>query len=121
MRFHSRAGIFNLLKQIAEWGRAVVSTALAITPGVWAKITSGFRVLLSFRERENITRSVMSTEVIPNDILGCRMFREGENPMALTAEEIFTRDVRDLPSSERLRLAAIILQDLTHSGATVVE
>jgi hypothetical protein len=36
--------------------------------------------------------------------------------MALTAQEIFTRDVRDLPVSERLRLAAIILQDLTHPG-----
>jgi hypothetical protein len=41
--------------------------------------------------------------------------------MALTAQEIFTRDVRDLPLSERLLLAAIILQDVTHSGATVVE
>ena len=41
--------------------------------------------------------------------------------MALTAQEIYARDVRDLPSSERLRLAAIILQDLTRSGATVVE
>ena len=41
--------------------------------------------------------------------------------MALTAQEIFTRDVRDLPLSERLRLAAIILHDLTHSGVTVVE
>jgi pheromone shutdown protein TraB len=36
--------------------------------------------------------------------------------MALTAQEVFTRDVRDLPSSERLRLAAMILQDLTHSA-----
>ncbi len=41
--------------------------------------------------------------------------------MALTAQEIFTRDVGDLPLSERLSLAAIILQDLTHSGVTVVE
>ncbi len=41
--------------------------------------------------------------------------------MALTAQEIYARDVRDLPSTERLRLAAIILQELTHSGATVVE
>ena len=41
--------------------------------------------------------------------------------MALTAQEIYTRDVRDLPSSERLRLAAIILQELTHSGAAIVE
>lgn len=40
--------------------------------------------------------------------------------MALTAQEIYAHNVRDLPSSERLRLAAIILQ-LTHSGATVVE
>lgn len=41
--------------------------------------------------------------------------------MPLTAQEIFTREVRDLPLSERLRLAAIILQDFTQSGATVVE
>ena len=41
--------------------------------------------------------------------------------MALTAQEIFTRDVRDLPLSERLRLAAIILQEFTQSGVTVVE
>jgi hypothetical protein len=41
--------------------------------------------------------------------------------MALTAQEIFTRDVRDLPLSERLRLAAIILQDVTHEGITIVE
>ena len=41
--------------------------------------------------------------------------------MALTAQEVYTRDVRDLPSSERLRLAAIILQELTHFGATIVE
>ncbi len=41
--------------------------------------------------------------------------------MALTAQEIFTREVRNLPLSERLRLAAIILQDFTQSGVTVVE
>jgi hypothetical protein len=48
-------------------------------------------------------------------------FREGTISMSLTAEEIFARDVCGLPLSERLHLAAIILQDLTNSGVTVVE
>jgi hypothetical protein len=37
--------------------------------------------------------------------------------MALTAQEVFTETVRDLPPSERLRLAALILQDLAQSSA----
>jgi hypothetical protein len=41
--------------------------------------------------------------------------------MAATAQEVFARDVRNLPLSERLRLAALILQDLTQSGVAVVE
>ena len=41
--------------------------------------------------------------------------------MALTAQEVFTRDVRDLPPAERLRLASLILQELTQSGVAIVE
>jgi hypothetical protein len=41
--------------------------------------------------------------------------------MALTAQEIFTETVRDLPPSERLRLAALILQDLAQSEVAVVD
>jgi hypothetical protein len=41
--------------------------------------------------------------------------------MATTAEEVLTKDVRNLPLSEQLRLAALILQDLTQSGVAVVE
>ena len=41
--------------------------------------------------------------------------------MALTAQEVFTETVRDLPPSERLRLAALILQDLAQSEMAVVE
>ena len=41
--------------------------------------------------------------------------------MALTAQEVFTETVRDLPPSERLRLAALILQDLAQSEVAVVE
>ena len=41
--------------------------------------------------------------------------------MALTAQEVFTETVRDLPPSERLRLAALILQDLAQSEMTVVD
>ena len=35
--------------------------------------------------------------------------------MALTAQEVFTKTVRDLPLSEQLRLAALILQELAQS------
>jgi hypothetical protein len=41
--------------------------------------------------------------------------------MALTAQEVFTETVRDLPPSERLRLAALILQDLAQSEVAVVD
>ncbi len=34
--------------------------------------------------------------------------------MASTAQEVFTQTVLALPASERLRLAALILDDLTH-------
>jgi hypothetical protein len=45
----------------------------------------------------------------------------GETYMALTAQEVFTETVRDLPPSERLRLAALILQDLAQSEVAVVD
>jgi hypothetical protein len=41
--------------------------------------------------------------------------------MSLTAQEVFTRDVRDLPLAERLRLASLVLQEVTQSGYSVVE
>ena len=41
--------------------------------------------------------------------------------MALTAQEVFTETVRDLPPSERLRLAALILQELTQSEVAGVD
>lgn len=41
--------------------------------------------------------------------------------MALTAQEVFTETVRALPPSERLRLAALILQDLTQSEVAGVD
>ena len=41
--------------------------------------------------------------------------------MALTAQEVFTETVQALPLTERLRLAALILQDLAQSEVTVVE
>lgn len=41
--------------------------------------------------------------------------------MALTAQEVFTETVRALPPSERLRLAALILQELAQSDVAVVE
>ena len=34
--------------------------------------------------------------------------------MATTAQEVFATNVHDLSASERLRLASMILQDLTH-------
>ncbi len=40
--------------------------------------------------------------------------------MALTAQEVFTETIRALPPSERLRLAALILQDLAQSDVAVV-
>lgn len=41
--------------------------------------------------------------------------------MALTAQKVFTETVRALPPSERLRLAALILQDLAQSDMAVVD
>jgi hypothetical protein len=41
--------------------------------------------------------------------------------MALTAQEVFTEIVQALPLTERLRLAALILQDLAQSEVTVVD
>jgi hypothetical protein len=41
--------------------------------------------------------------------------------MPLTAQDVFVRDVRDLPLAERLRLASPILQEVTQSGYSVVE
>jgi hypothetical protein len=41
--------------------------------------------------------------------------------MALTAQEVFAETVRALPPSERLRLAALILQDLAQSEVAVVD
>lgn len=38
-----------------------------------------------------------------------------------TAQEVFTETVRDLPPTERLRLAALILGDLAQSNLTVVD
>ena len=41
--------------------------------------------------------------------------------MATTAQEVFTETVRVLPPTERLRLAALILQDLAQTDMTVVD
>ena len=41
--------------------------------------------------------------------------------MAQTAQEVFTETVRALPPSERLRLAALILQELTQSEVAGVD
>lgn len=41
--------------------------------------------------------------------------------MALTAQEIFAETVQFLPPDEQLRLAALILQELSQSGITVVD
>jgi len=41
--------------------------------------------------------------------------------MALTAQEVFTETVRSLPLSERLRLAALILQELAQPNVAVVD
>jgi hypothetical protein len=45
----------------------------------------------------------------------------GEVNMALTAQEVFTETVRALPPGERLRLAALILQELAQSEVAVVD
>jgi hypothetical protein len=41
--------------------------------------------------------------------------------MPSTAQEVFMHDVRDLPLTERLRLASLILQEVTQSGVAIVE
>ena len=41
--------------------------------------------------------------------------------MALPAKEVFTETVRTLPPSERLRLAALILQELAQSEVAIVD
>ncbi|HEV8711226.1 MAG TPA: hypothetical protein VGX03_00140 [Candidatus Binatia bacterium] len=41
--------------------------------------------------------------------------------MAITAQEVFTETVRALPPTERLRLAALILQDLAQADMTIVD
>ena len=41
--------------------------------------------------------------------------------MAQTAQEVFTETVRTLPPRERLRLAALILQDLAQSEVSGVD
>lgn len=41
--------------------------------------------------------------------------------MAITAQEVFTKTVRALPPTERLRLAALILQDLAQADMAVVD
>ena len=41
--------------------------------------------------------------------------------MALTAQEVFTETVRALSPNERLRLAALILQDLAQAEVAVVD
>ena len=41
--------------------------------------------------------------------------------MAITAQEVFAETVRALPPTERLRLAALILQDLAQADMTVVD
>ena len=41
--------------------------------------------------------------------------------MPPTARETYAQIVRDLPPAERLRLAALILQDLTRSDSSVLD
>ena len=41
--------------------------------------------------------------------------------MAISAQEVFAETVRALPPTERLRLAALILQDLAQSEVAVVD
>ncbi len=44
-----------------------------------------------------------------------------ELAMAMTAQDVFKNAVRALPPNERLRLAALILQDLAQSELALVE
>ncbi len=41
--------------------------------------------------------------------------------MASTAQEVFANQVHDLPLAERLRLASLILQEVTQPGVAIVE
>ena len=41
--------------------------------------------------------------------------------MALTAQEIFAETLQSLPPDEQFRLVALILQELSQSGITVVD
>ena len=41
--------------------------------------------------------------------------------MPITAQEVFAETVRALPPTERLRLAALILQDLAQADMAVVD
>jgi hypothetical protein len=41
--------------------------------------------------------------------------------MMTTAQEVFAEAVRVLPPTERLRLATLLLQDLTQSPMTIVD
>jgi hypothetical protein len=41
--------------------------------------------------------------------------------MAITAQEVFTETVQALPPTERLRLAALILQDLAQADMTMAD
>ena len=47
--------------------------------------------------------------------------RKGDRKMETTAQDVFAEAVSYLSMSERLRLASLILQDLTESGLTVVD
>jgi hypothetical protein len=48
--------------------------------------------------------------------------RRGKETMpTMTAKEIYAESVRSLPLGERLRLAALILQDLTEPSVALVE
>jgi hypothetical protein len=69
---------------------------------VWAKITSGFCVLLSLRERKNITRSVMSTDVIPDDILMGQPSAEINLGAAGTASNLNQTSFVGLPNAPRV-------------------
>ncbi len=41
--------------------------------------------------------------------------------MAMTAQDVFTETVRPLPAIERIRLAALILQELAQSNVELVD
>ena len=48
-------------------------------------------------------------------------YKEGERNMLMTARDVFSEAVRVLPPTERLRLAALILDDLTQSNQSVID